>query len=403
MLDHHPNLMLEENFILEKVHRAAKRFSFREYDSPLLEPWEVFAKKSSNEILEKQAYTFIDKGGRKLILKPEITPPLARLVSRYGDVYSLPLKWYTIGKCYRYENPQKGRLREFKQVNFDIISEGKHFYLQECLIITLIISLFELFNIKRSDYKVLFNHRGMVDDLLNYFDFDQNEKKNFYSIVDRKNKLTSEEFKKVLENNFKQTKQLDFINDYLSEQDPLSLYKKYPIAPNDDLVRFLDLIHQEREVVVFSPEIVRGFDYYSGLVFEVYATGGGIKRSLFGGGRYDGLVEKYGNKSLIGVGFGMGMPIFNLFLKELDLMRSNFLKSEIDYYIAPLEETSFAYCLQIRKELCEKDPNISVDIGLPSSVKKHFKMAEKKKINHFIFVGEEEVKRKNYEVKKIIA
>ncbi len=107
MLDYHPNLMLEERFIINKIRKMAQRNNFVEYDSPALELWDTFAKKSSNEILENQAYSFTDKGNRKLILKPEITPVLARLVSRYGSEYKKPLKWFTIGKCFRYENPQR--------------------------------------------------------------------------------------------------------------------------------------------------------------------------------------------------------------------------------------------------------------------------------------------------------
>ncbi len=399
MLDFHPQVMQVENFILNKMHQVAKEFNFKEYDSPIMEPLEVFATKSSNEILNEQAYLFSDKGNRQVILKPEITPALARLVAQYQNDYPLPLKWYTIGKCFRYENPQRGRLREFKQVNFDII--GEDHYLYDYLILQLVLKLLQAFAIKSEHYHFFFNHRGLVDSLLEYLEFSSFEKSQFYYLVDRKNKMSKEEYAQEVEKKFQNSKKIDFIYYYLQVKNPLDFYDKFSIAKDENFLQLLDLIHNQKMPITFSPEIVRGFDYYTGLVFEVFAATENIKRSLLGGGRYNNLIGHYSKSSLTGIGLGLGVYIFNLFLKELKIIPEEKLEPIIDYYLAPLSEEAIFYSLDIIQNLKKKESSLTFDIGLPKNIKQHFKKANKLKIKNIIFIGEDEIKNQTYTIKKL--
>ncbi len=172
-----------------------------------------------------------------------------------------------------------------------------------------------------------------------------------------------------------------------------------------DLSKFLELTSHLSAEVKFSPEIVRGFDYYTGLVFEVFAKNQDIKRSLFGGGRYNDLIGKYTKNKTSGIGFGMGVHIFGLFLKSLNLIDSASLVNLIEYYIAPLSEELLGFALETKEKLQKENPNraddIVVEIGFPASVKKHYKNISHLKVKNIIFLGEKELSEKRFNITKV--
>ena len=406
-MDFPPEAMRQHNYLCKIVNDVASRFHFEEYDLPTLESWETFAQKSSEEILNDQSYHFVDRGDRKLILRPEITPSLARMVSKDVKNRPLPLRWYTIGRCYRYENPQMGRLREFHQLNFDIL--GKNHPLFDIEIIRVAIQLLSSLKVEKNKYIICYNHRHLVNFLLEANHFSAQEKKDFFYLIDRREKLSQEVFASEVEKKLKKEKgeilknflkcsSIEEVWNNLIKNDSLKKESSSEMLYNQ-LILFEELLTKSnlRENCVFSPSVVRGFDYYTGMVFEVFDQSKNIRRSIFGGGRYDDLIGRYSDEKVSGVGFGMGTYVLSLFLKNLGLLKS-LEQAEKRIMIAPLEEDVLGFCLILSEKLMEE---AAVEISTPAKVKSHFKKAEQKNFTHIILIGEEEQKNQLYVLRDV--
>ena len=407
MNDFPPDLKKEYNFIKEKIDKISHLMSYKEYDLPILEPIETFNVKTSEELVKEQSYLLTDKGNRKLILRPEITPCLARLVSKEIRNYSLPIRWYSFLKCFRYEQPQKGRLREFYQLNVDII--GKNHVLFDVEMVSFVIRLMEEFKVSRSSYKLYYNHRGFVNAILEVFNFTTKEKELFFPLIDKKNKMSEESFKSKIEEYFVEEEKRVVIFNYLKMQhlNDLNWLKdneKDKLKNNENVQEFLkfaEIIEATtlKDVVVFSPIIVRGIDYYQGLVFELFAETKDINRSLLGGGRYNDLVANYSKEALSGIGFGLGVPIFALYLKSQGISLENSSIQE-SYYLGLLDDESIAYAIKVNDYLISKGKTVVVN--MKHSIKNHFKKAEKIKCNFIVLIGKDEEKSNNYTVKDLV-
>lgn len=405
-MDFPPDAMQQHRYLCKIVDEVASRFHFEEYELPTLESWETFAQKSSEEILNDQSYHFVDRGGRKLILRPEITPSLARMVSKDVKNRPLPLRWYTIGRCYRYENPQMGRLREFHQLNFDIL--GKNHPLFDVEIIRVAVELLSSLKVEKKNTIICYNHRHLVNVLLQANDFSAQQKKDFFYLIDRKEKLSKEVFDSEVEKKLTGEKG-EILKNFLKCRSVEEVWnnlindaaKKNPTAETlfQQLALFEELLEKGglREHCVFSPSVVRGFDYYTGMVFEVFDQSKFIRRSIFGGGRYDDLIGRYSDEKISGVGFGMGMYVLSLFLKNLGLLKS--LEQEKKrIMIAPLQENVLGFCLVLSQKLMEKS---CVEISTPGKVKSHFKKAEQKNFTHIALIGEQEEKEQIYVLRNV--
>ena len=397
MLDDFPEDMRLYKWIKNKIDIVAAKNLFEEYDAPVLEPVSLFATKTSEELIKEQSYSFTDKGGRDIILRPEMTPSLARLISQKVKESPKPFRWYSLPKCYRYEQPQKGRLREFRQLNIDLVGEDS--IISDWEMLGIILELMSSFSVARDSFVIKFNHRGLVTDFLEDQGFDKPSILKLFKIVDKRDKLPSQIFADMLKKEFNSS-QIAIINQYL-EMSKLSQLgiknenlKKYP-AQFEAFIKDLGL----SDTVKFSPTTVRGLDYYTGLVFEVYQKGGTIKRSLFGGGRYDNLVSGHVNENLSGIGVGMGLLIFTLFLKELNLLPSN-LQSEKTCLIALMESGDYPFAYAAKKKLNREGYKTEISLN-SGSLKKIFNKAEKKSFQSLTIIGSEEKLRKTIKIKNL--
>lgn len=380
MIDFPPTVLDEYEAVHQIIHQVAHQFRYREYDLPILESWDTFAVKSATEILEEQSYHFEDRGGRKILLRPEITPALARLVAKEIKQLPQPVRWYIIGRCFRYERPQKGRFREFRQLNFDIL--GKKNYLYDLEILRVVKELMHAFGVSSKQYVIRYNHRGVVNTWLKQQGFSPAESKQFFTIADRKNKLSSEEFDVFIKDNFNTLTKQQTIETYFACTDLSDLLPDKDTDETDEtkevrqfLVMLKNLTPMFNEVLVFDPEVVRGFDYYTGLVFEVFSKDGEIRRSLFGGGRYDNLIGNYlskGQEQISGIGFGMGIDIFILFLKSIGktLTRTTSTPGIYIAPLAPLDETGLAYSITVGEKLLAH--GYQIEIAPVLKLAKHF-------------------------------
>ncbi|HMB00019.1 MAG TPA: histidine--tRNA ligase [Spirochaetota bacterium] len=403
-LDEFPEQLAQTNWILQKVKKVAATFNYQEYDSPVLEPVDIFAVKSGEELIAKQSYTFTDRGKRKVIMRPEVTPSLARMVANVIKEKPRPFRWFAVPKCYRYERPQKGRLREFKQLNFDLIGDDS--LVSDFEMISLVLALMQVFKVSNDKFKIYFNNRYLVDSYLALKNFSAAAKQNFYNLVDKSSKLEKNAFRQMLKDIFHNSEQTAFIERYLqlsSLDELVSLIKQeQPDAVLPGAVLKLNTLLQQLnldDVVIYNPATVRGLDYYTGLVFEVYDTGTDINRALFGGGRYDNLLGYFANETVSGIGFGMGLPVFSLFLQKYDLIKPDELKPVVTVLIT-LDKKYFSYSTRVAARLRNQGETVAYATG-SGSLKKQLNRALKQNAGRVIIIGEDEYNQNYYTVKDL--
>jgi histidyl-tRNA synthetase len=301
--DFYPEDLVKRNYIFETWRKVLIVNGFVEYDCSVIENAEVYLAKSGEELGSKQLYSFPDKGDRKIALRPEMTPSLARIVAaKFGEV-KFPLRWFSIPNCFRYEKPQKARLREFYQLNVDII--GKAAGEVDLELLYILSQIFQGFGAKKEMYKIMFNHRQVLDTWLEQNNLIGN-KELVYATLDNWYKLT------LVENETKLSEKLNageikLIVELCSKQGQswstyLEIANQMPELKL--ILNILPTILPEVEFE-FSPTIIRGIAYYTGLVIEGFSKNPTSPRALFGGGRYDDLLDLFGkNAPAIGVGVG---------------------------------------------------------------------------------------------------
>ena len=284
--DFYPEDMAVQNYIFEVWRKVARSFGYVEYGASILEPVELYKAKSSEEIVNDQMFTFIDRGNRNVALRPEMTPTLARMVAQKRKSLKFPLRWFSIPNVFRYERPQRGRKREHWQLNCDIVGiAGTE---AEVEIISIVYAIMKSFGADDKDFEIRINSRKLLQKIYTPILKDPSKPEEMFRLMDRKEKMEKEEFEsewtKIFTGPFK-------------EADSMESFELSTIMK--------DLKNKGIETK-FSPSVTRGFDYYTDVVFEVFDTDSKNNRSLFGGGRYDNLLEIFGVETSPSVGFGMG-------------------------------------------------------------------------------------------------
>ena len=321
----YPEACSQRNYIFSLWRKAARAYCFKEYDAPVLEPLELYIEKSGQEIVG-QLFNFEDRGGRAVALRPEMTPSLSRLIAAKANSLKRPVKWFNLGEHYRYERPQKGRLRAFYQFNADIFGEPGP--TADAELVCLLIQSLESFGLSEADFKVRLSDRDLWLLLLAAEGLEESTFVEVLGIVD---KLERTDRSKTLE------KLAEIFGDdagqFLTKVEQVTAIRGFEALQS--FVRNLDLTGDNKkaaeqrlmewsvlidqiEAAGMSPlvqidlGVVRGLAYYTGFVFEAFeASGAG--RALAGGGRYDGLVKKLGGPDMPAVGFAMGdVTLFDL-------------------------------------------------------------------------------------------
>jgi len=346
--DFFPDEMRLRNWLFEVWRNVSEQAGFEEYDTCVLEHEELYVRKTGDEI-SKQLYSFEDKGGRRLSLRPEMTPSLARLVLQQEKSLSFPIKWFSMPQCFRYERMTKGRRREHFQWNADII--GQHEVVAEAEILMLLISACESMGLSTNDFRVFINDRRILNAILSQINVPQVLHSEVMVIMDKRDKIPPEALSKMLEEIRMTTKQVGQLNEYLSKSDLEELRENLKNTEGiEELQHLMKLMETAgyKNYLQFDISIVRGLSYYTGAVFEVNSPEK-QHRAICGGGRYDSLLSTYGGETVPAVGFGFGDVVVLDVLKELE--RFPELPRKLDYTIIPFANEQIGIALKIAAEL----------------------------------------------------
>lgn len=397
--DFYPEDKRLQQWMFDKWKRVAERYGYQEYDAPILEPTDLYLMKGNEEIVKDQTYTFTDRGDRSVTIRTEMTPSVSRMVAGRRQELPYPLRWYSIPNLWRYERMQRGRLREFWQLNVDIF--GVSSLAAELEMIQVVDDIFQEFKAKRVDYVVKVNSRKLVDNLFKKeFGLDEVEARELIRLTDRIQKMSDKDFIEALGKIIKNKDTSKQIIDVLRIKDinelPENVKKQSSYKELDTLLAECKSLGISN--VEFDITLMRGFDYYTDVVFEVFDTDPENNRAMFGGGRYDGLIGEFGVEPVPTVGFGMGDVTFMNFLESHKLTPKLLPKTEIIVIIRDNESVKGAQ--KAANELRSMGVNVAVDYS-GRKTDKQFKAALKSNVRYAVFIGEDEVKSEQYILKDL--
>jgi histidyl-tRNA synthetase len=397
--DYYPEQKRVQNYIFENWRRIALRFGYEEYGAPLLEPIEVYAAKSGQELVNEQTYTFTDRGDRQVAIRPEMTPSISRMVAARRQEMAYPARLFSIANFMRYERPQRGREREFWQLNTDIF--GVDGALPEAEIIAMGADFLKVFGATDDMYVIKINNRRVINFMMtDYLQLDAIQSQLMIKLFDRKNKISNEDFRDQaidIFGNEAAPEGLRRISALLAAKTMSELPEA--IRENEAVKEVQELFTYLGQAGVtnarFDITLMRGLDYYTGTVFEFFDTDPENNRSLFGGGRYDGLVGLFGAEPISAVGMAPGLTMTELFLETHNLMPK--LPSTTEVYVVVLGDT-LKEAMKLANDLREEGVNVELDIT-GRKLDKQLKTAVKKQISFIVFIGEKEVETEIYPFK----
>ncbi len=384
--DFYPEDQFILDYIKDTMSRVCESYGFEKYGASVLEPAELYESKTSEEIVNEQTYIFEDRGGRRVVLRPEMTPTVARMVAKRRREFGFPLRLYSIPNVFRYERPQKGRLREHWQLNADIFGADNELY--EVEILSLAYDIMLAFGAKSSDFVIKINSRKVLDDMFDELQIPPLARQSLLRLLDRKDKISKDEY----------NEQLLHILANKADDFKIALAK---LSEADELKRIKDTLFEFGiENVEIDSSIVRGFDYYTGLVFEVYDSNPENPRALFGGGRYDRLMEALGQEAIATVGFGMGDVSLREFLELRNLLPDYVASSEIALLLVSDTDEIRKKAFTLAKSLRAKDIAVALNFSF-AKLEKQIKNTIKLNIPFALILGKDEMESGVYTIKNL--
>jgi histidyl-tRNA synthetase len=390
------------NWFFGVIRNVLEKSAFDEYNGPMLESLELYAAKSGEEIANKQTYNFADRGGRMVAIRPEMTPSVARIVAAKMGELNFPLKWFSIPNMYRYERPQHGRLREFWQLNVDIF--GCDTYEADLDVIESAISLLLAFGADETMFRVHINNRRFFNDVIAAIcKSDAEHARAVSKVIDRKDKVDRESYEKDL-------RELGLSDEQIAQIDGLytmDVKSATALCPDSlgskELVSLFEMLEKTGldKYCVFDFGIIRGLDYYTGTVFEVFDEAPENNRAMFGGGRYDNLVGMFQkNAKISGVGYGMGDVTLESFLLTHKLV-PDLNKGETKVLVTRFDDVPYEKYLDVVNTLRDSGVTASIYVGT-KKFGKQIDYAVKGHYSHVVIMGASEfdsgiVKIKNLE------
>lgn len=396
--DFFPEDMAVERRIFDIWRSVSEKYGYEEYAASVLEPAELYRAKSGEELINEQTYTFTDRGDREVTLRPEMTPTVARMVAAKRRELAFPLRWYSIPNLFRYEQPQRGRLREHWQLNVDIFGvDSVH---AEIEVINMAYDITRAYGLKDSDFEIRVNSRKVMNYVTReVFGLSEESAQKVSKLIDKKEKLASDAFAASVSEVFAvdpalQGKDEAFLT-LLNSKNFEEFASRLPQTAEEHVG-----LKEVREVISgleklgitnarFDQTLMRGFDYYTGVVFEVFDLNPANRRSVFGGGRYDDLLSLFGNDKVAAVGFGAGDVIARDLMETYGTLPKNV--SPADIAICIMGQENAPYALDVAQALRSRGQRVAVDLS-GKKVGDQIKNADRRGIPKVIVIGEEEVK-----------
>ena len=399
--DFYPDDMKLRNWFFGKIRETLELSAFDEYNAPMIESLELYIAKSGEEIAKEQTYNFLDRGGRMLAIRPEMTPSVARMVAAKMGELNYPLKWFSIPNMYRYERPQRGRLREFWQLNVDIF--GCDTYEADLDTIQSAINVLRAFGADESMFKVHINNRRFFNDVIAAIcGTDTEGSRKVSKIVDRKNKVTREAYVKDMNELGITSEQIEKI-DALYTMDVREATALCPDSVgSQELISLFDALGSTGllKYCVFDFGIIRGLDYYTGTVFEVFDEDPENNRAMFGGGRYDNLVGLFvKNAKVSGVGYGMGDVTLENFLVSHNLVPDLYGEG-CKVLVTRFEDVPYEEYIALTDELRALGITSTVYIGT-KKFGKQIDFAVKDNYSHVVIMGGDELASGKVKIKNL--
>ncbi len=400
--DFYPEEKRLQDYIFDIWRQVAHSYGYEEYDAPLIEPLDLYRAKTGDEIVNEQLYSFVDRGGREVAIRPEMTPTVSRMVAAKRQELAYPLRWFSIPNLWRYERPQRGRMREHWQLNVDIFGEAGLPADHE--IISVSDSIMKAFGAKADMYSIKLNSRKLINILLHeIWQLNPVQALSLAKLIDKMHKMERATF--VAQMDVLCTpaqREAGLPAKILSTLDikklqglPSELLEHASAKEMQRLIEFLAASNINN--VEFDITLMRGFDYYDDIVFEVFDSHPDNNRSMFGGGRYDGLVGLFGVEPVPTAGFGMGDVTLANFLRTHGLVPK--IQSSTELTIVLIGDI-YDKALGLINMLRSEGLNIAVD-ATDRKIDKKLRNLSKQGVRYALFIGENELQDQQYPLKDL--
>lgn len=397
--DFYPEDMAVEKHIFSIWRDICEKYGYEEYGASVLEPADLYRAKSGEEIVNEQTYTFTDRGDREVTLRPEMTPTVARMVAARRRELAYPLRWYSIPNLFRYEQPQRGRVREHWQLNVDLF--GADGLQAEIEVINMAYDITRAYGLADNQFEIRVNSRRIVDYVTReVFGLNEDQAHKIAKLIDKKDKMQAGSFDAAVIEVFALDQSLRGKDEaFITLLNSKNFEEFVSKLPQQDKGEHQGL-REIREVLAglerlgitnarFDQTLMRGFDYYTGIVFEVYDLNPQNRRSVFGGGRYDDLLSLFGNDKVSAVGFGAGDVIARDLMETYSTLPQP--KAPADLALVIVGEQNAPYALDLAQTLRERGIRVAVDLS-GKKLGDQIGNADKRGIPRVIAIGDEEVK-----------
>jgi len=390
--DFYPRDMAVRIWLYNQVRKVSESFGYQEWEGPILEKLELYAAKSSEELAMKQSYVFPDRGGDMIMLRPELTPTLARVIAQRQRQLTYPLRWWSFGPFWRYEAPQKGRSREFFQWNIDQI--GIDTPEADAEMVAIVAGLFREVGLSPDKAVIQINDRQLVNREIGKSGITGDQHPAVLNWIDRRTKMKPAVWEAYGLEIGLSTGQVDRTKDFLENED---LWQE-----SATLVRVFEILAAMgvSDYVRYDSATIRGLPYYTGIVFEAFDVRGSVRRSILGGGRYNNLMKAVGGDPMPAVGFAMGDLVITLILEELGLLPAGVEDSPAPVLVTLFDEACLPAAFQLAAELREAGLNVAVYPAV-DKLGKQFKYASRVGSKVALVLGPDEIAQNQVAIKDL--
>lgn len=381
--DFYPEQMALRTWLYQTARSVAESFGYQEYEAPILESLALYVARSGDELVKDQAYVFQDRGGEEIALRPELTASLARMVAQRQADLTFPLRWWSFGPFWRYERPQRGRTREFFQWNVDLL--GASSPEADAENVAVLASFLQRVGLTAAQVLVLVNDRRLMEASYEQLGIAVGARAALSALLDRRAKMAPEAWGVAAGELGLSASQFANLEALLRDE---HLWKR-----SAELTRFFAAIDAlgVAGFVRFDASVVRGLQYYTGTVFEAWEVGGGIRRSLLGGGRYDNLLADVGGRPLPAVGFAMGDVVMLLLLEKYGLTPPDLRAFPASVLVTVFDNDHHTAALQLAAELRRAGLPVALYPD-PDRLARQFKYADKVGARIGLVIGPDEVR-----------